>query len=455
MLKGLRLQLTLVYTLAALVVVALVGGGAYLIVARYFAGVTDLALQHKMAHEFHALAAPLPAELVPADRDWSLVRAEWGLLPAPAPRDRTDDDDDDASQSSMILAGTADAAELAAIIVLPLDASGRVLFHPDTTAPILAPDPAALAVALQTGHDLRTIRTTDGRRVRLLTYRLTRPDGPTALQLGRELGDQDLVLNQLTAGLLILAVMSMALVGATSWWLAGRALQPAQVAWERQQRFVASASHELRTPLTLIRASTEVALRSLPADQTDQRELLGDVLAESDHMRRLVDDLLTLSRLDSGQLSLSPTRVVLADLFPELDRQLGRLGHERGVSVSLPPPVGVVWADPDRLHQVLLILVDNALRHTTPGGTITVTGTATPEQIRLSVTDTGSGIAPEHLPHIFERFYRADPARGRSGGNAGLGLSIAQGLIRAMGGQIGVQSQLGQGTTVWFTLPTA
>jgi signal transduction histidine kinase len=515
MFKSLRLRLTLLYTLAALALVALVGGGAYLVVARYFRGVTDLALQHKMAHEFHALAAPIPPELAPADRDWSIVRGELGLLTQPravsglsqeeavaiavaamggampeqvelreddgqwvyrvrfaggaeveveraSGRIRGVEDDDEheeerdpSSAQAPTAAPVAPAydAELAAIFVLPLDSAGRALFDPNPYAPPLAPDTAALRVALADGSDLRTVTAPDGRHVRLLTYRLTRDDGPAALQLGRVLSDQERVLAQLTAGLLALASLSMALVGGASWWLAGRSLRPAQAAWERQQRFIASASHELRAPLTLIRASAEVALRETAAAAADQRQLLGDVLAESDHMRRLVDDLLTLSRLDSGQLPLQLEAVALDTLLAELQRQAARLGAERGVAVELGPVAGIVRADGDRLRQLLLILLDNALRHTPPGGRVTLKAELLRRDVRVSVADTGCGIAPEHLPHIFERFYRADPARGRAGGNAGLGLSIARGLVEAMGGQIGASSTPGQGTTIWLVLP--
>ena len=451
MLSGLRLRMTLLYTLATLMVVGLIDVGAYLIVARYFANVTDLALKHKMAHEFHALAAPLPTELIPADRDWSIVRSALGLRPAPRSVDDAEDEDEDEAYT---LLRSADSAELAAIIVLPLDTVGRVLFYPSSDAPPLTPDLDALRVALSAGSDLRTVVTPDGYRARLLTYRLTRLDGPAALQLARELGDQERVLEQLTGGLLMLAMLSMTLVGIVSWWLAGRALHPAQEAWDRQQRFIASASHELRTPLTLIRASAEVALRSLPAEQHDQRELLGDLLAESDHMRRLVDDLLVLSRLDSGRLTLLPTRVELATLFAEIERQVARLGAEQQITISAHA-TGSVRADPDRLRQILLILFDNALRHTPAGGRIQLTAVPEGRMVRLTLQDSGRGIEPEHLPHIFERFYRADPARSREHGNAGLGLSIAKGLVEAMGGQIGVTSRPQQGSSFWLTLPLA
>jgi signal transduction histidine kinase len=517
--RSLRLQLTLLYTGSALALIALVGGGGYLIVDRYFQDVTDLALQHKMTHEFHSLAAPIPIELIPADRDWSILREDAAPLgrrssnPQPISQEQaaavaqdlygdrtiervrlqergdllvyeirfTDNgriyldaysgqafssggDDDElkpapvatpTSSSAGIGSGASEYdAELAAIFVLPLDANGRLLFDPNPYAPPLSPDAAALRVALANGSDLRTIIASDGSRVRLLTYRLTRSDGPAALQLGRVLTDQEHVLSQLLMVILVLSGVSIIILGVGSWSLAGRALRPAQQAWERQQSFIASASHELRTPLTLMRASAEVALRSTPASNLDQRELLSDVLTEADHMRRLVDDLLTLSRLDTGMLKLERAPVDMSELLTDIQRQVGRVSQERGVGITLGRAAGVALADIDRLRQVLLILLDNALRYTPSGGMIALSASESGQAIQIQVSDTGSGIAPEHLPHVFERFYRADQARGVSG-NAGLGLPIARGLIEAQHGKIAIESAIDRGTTVTLTLVAA
>ncbi|NTW02868.1 MAG: histidine kinase, partial [Oscillochloris sp.] len=345
--------------------------------------------------------------------------------------------------------------ELAAIYVLPLDQNGLVWVNAATVRPPFTPDTTALDAALSTGADLRTITTADGLRVRLLTYQLSGTSGPAALQLGRMLDDQDLLLGQLVTGLLVLGALSVALVGAGSWWLAGRALYPAQAAWERQQGFIASASHELRTPLTLIRTSTELLQRWMPASATDEHELIRDVLSESDHMRRLVDDLLTLARLDHRQLPLAMTPVDLPALLATLQRQTARLSAERGVDVVLDEITGVVQVDYDWLRQVLLNLIENALRHTPAGGRVRLSTVIRERHLRINITDTGCGIAPEHLPYIFERFYRTDSARGRAGGNAGLGLSIAKGLVEQMGGQIGAESAVGQGTTIWLAFPVA
>ncbi len=247
-------------------------------------------------------------------------------------------------------------------------------------------------------------------RVRLLTYRLTRDDGPALLQLGRTLADQDRVLTQLTGVMLRLGMTSAAALGAGSWWLAGRALGPAQEAWNRQRAFIANASHELRTPLTLLRASAEVALRGLPPTDRDQRELLDDIVQESDHMTRLVDDLLLLSRLDAGRLELNCERLAVDEVLGEVAREVDRLAQERGISLEYRLGGGLVAADRTRLRQVLLVLLDNALRHTPAGGRIELRSQLVGHNVMITVSDTGSGSAPEHLSQLFTRFYRVDSA---------------------------------------------
>ena len=171
-------------------------------------------------------------------------------------------------------------------------------------------------------------------------------------------------------------------------------------------------------------------------------------------MARLVDDLLLLSRLDARRLPPDCRAVPLAPLLADVARQVARVADERGVVVSAEG-AGAAWADAARLRQVLLILLDNALRHTPRGGRITLTARVEGQRVRLTVADTGVGIAPEHLPRIFERFYRAAQAREATGEGAGLGLAIAKALVEAQRGAIGVASQPGRGTTVSITLLAA
>ena len=453
MLPRLRLQLTVLYAGAALLLLVSSGTGVYWIIARYFADVTDLALAHQMAHEFHALRAPIPAALLAADRDWSTLRDGPTAVP-PRPDDAEDqEEDDDDEGGGLILDQPADAAELAAIAVVMLDGAGRIVFAPDAEAGATAPyaDQDAFLAARADGHDLRTVTLADGGQMRLLTYRFDHPGGPAALQLGRPLRDQQRVLERLALGLVTIGTSGMLLVGLASWWLAGRAIRPAEQAWQRQQRFIASASHELRTPLTLIRASAEVARRAA-ADDGEQRQLYDDIIGESDHMRRLVDDLLLLSRIDAGALPWTLGPVALAPLCDELGRQMARLAAGRDVTMLVTTCDGMVYADRERLRQVLLILLDNAVRHTPAGGRITLGCTSHADRLAITVGDTGAGIAAEHLPRIFEAFYRADAARQRDSGNAGLGLAIAASIVAAMQGTIGVESAPGMGARFTITL---
>jgi signal transduction histidine kinase len=474
----LRLRLTALYLLAALALMALIGAGSYWLLGRYFDTTTDLALQHKMVETFRGVGATPPPALLAADAAWYADRP--GVLPAlsPAPATSTptpttghEEDRDEQARTS---AGAGDAGqeqdsaphsederagdayngELAAIFVLPVTAQGEAALPAGTPAPLVGVNRAAVTAALAQGMDWRTDRLANGARVRLLTYRL---DGGTsaALQLGRVLADQDAVLRRLLMGLLGLGGLASGLLGVASWVLAGRSLRPAQLAWERQQAFVANASHELRTPLTLMRAGAEVVQRTLPGDDTDRQALLADVLRECDYMSRLVEDLLLLSRLDAGALALERRAVDLPDLIADVQRQVGRLAAARGNLLIAEPVAGTVLGDPVRLRQVLLIVLDNALRYTPAGGTIRVTGLHQGRHVQITVADSGPGMAPAHLPHVFDRFYRTDEARQAASGGTGLGLAIAKALVEAHHGQIGIESRQGQGTRVMVILPLA
>jgi two-component system, OmpR family, sensor kinase len=238
-----------------------------------------------------------------------------------------------------------------------------------------------------------------------------------------------------------------------------------QASFRAQERFVGDASHELRTPLTAIRGNVDVLLRQARLDgrrldPNDLTSALDDISRESDRMRRLLEDLLLLARADAGAsndpdktVPIRHERVRLDEIASEAVNSAQALAT--GQLLELEAPRGVeVHGDPDRLHQLVMILLDNAIRHTPAGDRIRVAVAATPDgQTRIAVRDEGEGIAPEHLPHLFERFYRADGARGRSSGGTGLGLAIARAIARAHGGEISVTSAPGQGATFLVTLP--
>jgi signal transduction histidine kinase len=228
---------------------------------------------------------------------------------------------------------------------------------------------------------------------------------------------------------------------------------------EARRAFVADASHELRTPLSSILAllaplAGEHAGR-VTASQRD--ELMGDLVAEVDRLDRLAGDLLDLARLDeAGTLRLA--RVALFELAQEVARRLGPVANAAGVTVEVEDRGGpVVHADELRLGQALHNLVDNAVKFAPAGGKVTITVARGPRgSALLEVSDTGPGIAPEHLPHLFDRFYRVDRARARGGGDGGgtgLGLAIVKRIARLHGGTVEVESEVGRGSKFRLVLP--
>jgi two-component system sensor histidine kinase CiaH len=237
--------------------------------------------------------------------------------------------------------------------------------------------------------------------------------------------------------------------------LSGRALRPVQQSWQRQQSFVADASHELRTPLAIVRADAEVMLRAPEKSVEEHRELVEDIVVEADRLGGLVSDMLLLVRLDTGQLPLQRIDFDARGLLEDVAEQTRRVLEGRQITVVTGgKPYLPVCADRDRMLQVLRILVDNAQRHTPVGGRIELYGRGDGTRVSLEVGDSGSGIAPADMAHIFDRFYRADRARGRAEGGAGLGLAIARALVEAHEGRLKLQSQLGRGTTVTVELPS-
>jgi signal transduction histidine kinase len=220
---------------------------------------------------------------------------------------------------------------------------------------------------------------------------------------------------------------------------------------QAQRRFVADASHELRTPLTTLRGNLGLLQRQPPIKAEDRADVLADMVDETERLMRLVNELLALARMDAGR-PLQQDPILLGPLLADVCHQAKLLAPER--TIVCRAEVGMtVRGDSDALKQVLLALLDNALKHTPPGATITLSATAQEEQIAVQVSDNGPGIAPAHLPHNFDRFYRGDAARSSPG--TGLGLAIAHELTRAQQGIITVESQVGQGSTFTLMLPAA
>ena len=220
-----------------------------------------------------------------------------------------------------------------------------------------------------------------------------------------------------------------------------------------QQRFVADVGHELRTPLTVIKGNATLLRRMGEIDE----ESLDNIEGEADRLTRMVEDLLLLARVESGKFPLARQMVALDTLLLEVLQQTHVLAKGR-VNVRLGDIDQVlVYADRDRLKQVILNLIENAIKYTQPGGEVVAGLGKAGDKARLTISDNGPGIPPEDLPHIFDRFYRVEKSRARSqdGKGFGLGLPIAYWIVRLHGGYIDVDSEVGEGTTfcVWLPLP--
>ncbi|HEY3992301.1 MAG TPA: ATP-binding protein [Ktedonobacteraceae bacterium] len=230
-----------------------------------------------------------------------------------------------------------------------------------------------------------------------------------------------------------------------------------ETAFQKQKRFVGDVSHELRTPLTILNGNLEMLLLGVDrGDPEIKRHLIRGMFAEVQRMHRMVEDLLALTRLDEGKLKLRKDLIAADTLLYAACEHADHLTHGQQMRCTIEPDLPTICADYDRLQQVLLNLVENALKYTPPTGLVELQAfRETQHTVVLIIKDTGQGISPEALPFIFDRFYRADPARSRAShsGGSGLGLAIAKELVEAQHGTIAIASTLGKGTSVTLRLP--
>ena len=343
-----------------------------------------------------------------------------------------------------------------------------------------------------------TVTARNGQEVRL--YSMTLSENGTiygVLQVGESLAQLNATLQSIILAILIIAPFVLLLSAGGSYWLAKRAFRPIlyltrtareikagdlhrrvpvpqardevhdlaltlndmigrlDLAFTQQRRFVADASHELRTPVTVIRSVTDIALEHGLTPE-ESIAVLHDVNAEAERLGQLINDLLALARADEGQLSLDCEPVRLDLLAHDVAATMEPLAIERAITLTVqaPSPANVL-GDTARLIQMMMGLVDNALTYTNAGGTINLSVAVNASHAAFAVHDTGIGIAPQDVEHIFERFYRADPARSRVAGGSGLGLSIVDWIVQAHDGTIAVESCEGQGSTFTVTLPLA
>ncbi|MCL5291549.1 MAG: HAMP domain-containing histidine kinase [Actinobacteria bacterium] len=254
--------------------------------------------------------------------------------------------------------------------------------------------------------------------------------------------------------LILLNLGILALAGGAGYFLAGHTLRPIEEMVEEQKRFVADASHELRTPLTVMRTEAEVALRDTNLDATGARSVLESALEEIGKLQSLSDYLLTFGRLENVNANQSFARVNLSDIVEEAQRQVGALAQDKNISIGSDVDDVTLEGLRDNLVQLVVILLDNAIKYSSEGDCVNVRGRAQKGGVILEVQDSGAGIRAGDLPFIFNRFYRADASRAKDGAHGyGLGLSIAKSIIDLHNGRVNVRSAPGMGTTFTITLP--
>jgi len=229
-----------------------------------------------------------------------------------------------------------------------------------------------------------------------------------------------------------------------------------EASFQRVIQFTADASHELRTPISVMRTNAEITLRK-PRTESEYREALSQILGETENLSRLVEQLLDLARADSGAAALAMTRTNLSEALQKASRQAQVLAEQKGLKITAQLPEQPVWVQGDAaaLERLFLISLENAVKYTPSGGHVDVRLKSQDSFAVAEIRDSGIGIAANDLPHIFERFYQADPSRSRENGGHGLGLAIGRWIAQTHGGDISVESEISKGSSFQIRLPLA
>ncbi len=239
-----------------------------------------------------------------------------------------------------------------------------------------------------------------------------------------------------------------------SYFLAGKTLKPIRQAMEKQKQFTADASHELRTPLAVIQTNLEVALREKEWDRGKRHALIASAIDEVKLMTKLTEDLLTLSKLEGKEKVYALKKIDVAEIVEQAVKKMRNIAIKHKIQLSVErSTASFIYGDADALQRLIMNIISNALNFTPAGGYVRITIDQRGGKVTIRIKDTGIGIAKEDLPHIFERLYRVDKARGRNGGT-GLGLSIAKEIAEKHHGTINIESESGKGTLVTIVFPT-
>jgi signal transduction histidine kinase len=412
-LRGLRLRLTAYYVVTLLIILALVGVGL-------FATVTAR---------------------IDSDLDDSLAGAA----------------------SAMARAVSAGGAKIGSIYLSTPDRS-LVLFdstgHPIGQSNIASWLGDLARAALRDNHGTRDQHDDGDRLLRAFGQPLRTADGRrfVAVAVADEIEIEDKYSALITASV-VAALTALVLVALGGWFIAAKSTEPVDRAVGQMRRFMADAAHELRTPLAVIRSRAEVSLqRARPSSEYE--ETLHGIEAEATRVGRIVEDLLMLARADAGERPIERARVFLDDIVLDTAEAAKALAVRRDLRINVAEfEETPIVADPVLVRQLVMILLDNAIKFSPPGKLVEIRVNASANGPVLRVSDQGSGIPADQLPHVFDRFYRGDAARSRAvtaaSEGAGLGLSIAQWIAEEHGATIRVDSTVGAGTTVVVQFPSA
>ncbi len=352
--------------------------------------------------------------------------------------------------------GFAFGGDNANTFALLIDPDGEGVL-PRDGIPVDLPHDASADQARQTGHDVVAETTIANGSARVLSRPVRAQNGTFVIQVAQDRGPEIATLRTTLAVLLGGGAVALLVALGFGAFYARRALVPIRQslsgqrgALRRQREFAADASHELRTPLTVIRSSAEHLLRHRDQRVGEVGDAVGDITAEVEHLTSLVDDLLLLARSDSGAVGLAREPLDLGDVAASAASSLLQPATDRGVRVVVDPEPAALSGDPARLRQLVVILVDNAIRHTPSGGEVRVAVRSEAGNATLAVDDDGPGVRPEDMPRIFDRFWRAP---GAPSGGTGLGLAIARWIVERHGGRIEVANRPGGGATFTARLP--
>ena len=315
------------------------------------------------------------------------------------------------------------------------------------------------AVSAHAGHLNEVTQTVGAIPIQSLTQTVA-PERKTAnttdiiyIRVSQSLVPYHTTLQQLDRGLGIGSFVALGMSAFGVLWLNRQAMRPIETSFDRLRQFTADASHELRNPIMAITSNAEVALRYPDGMRIDDKETLETIMNAAEQMAHLTQDLLLLTRLDQ-QLPIERVPVDLSKLLADLVRLYQPQAQQNTIKIQtqIAPQLSLTGHAP-HLIQAFTNLLQNALRYTPPNGTVTVSSQQTIEGVRVTIQDTGIGIAPENISKIFDRFWRVDQARNAASGGSGLGLSIAQAIIRSHNGTITVRSQPGEGSSFTVHLP--